>query len=272
MIDMDGQKETMPDNEELNEKLNQIQHTDWQDHLRTLLIALTGTVPGIGGALSVLIDKYIPERRQQRLYHFLDDLFNALKSLNDEKVDKEYLESEEFGYLLEQAIIYVSKSYQKEKIKAFRNILLNSLSDSETNQDVKEIYLHLVDELTDYDIIVLKKISGSTKVGIVSGFNEARARHEDKSEMRNAMFDLFEDAYKDAKTDWKLDLYSVILHLVSKKLLSENDLIFEHYKKINDAELPNDPNIKAGSYLYNVSEYMTGLAVGFVDYITFTGA
>lgn len=56
--------------------------------------------------------------------------------------------------------------------------------------------------------------------------------------------------------------------MVSKKLLSENDLIYEYYKKIDDEQIKKDDNIINGSFLYNVSEYETALSGGFVDFIT----
>lgn len=250
-----------------SEVLNTDEELNLYDHLKILLTTLTSMIPTVGGPLSILIDKYIPERRQQRLYNFMDDFFCDLKSLEEKKVDKDYLQSEEFGYLLEQSIIYISKSYQKEKIKSFKNILLHSLIDQETSQDVKEIYLSLVDELTELDIIVLKKINEGYEVGYSSGFNEIRARREDKSEMRTSMFELLRGEFSENGNDWKIDMYSVLLHLVSKNLITERDLVFEHYKKYNDEDLINDEHIISGEFIYNVQEYMTSLGAGFVDFI-----
>lgn len=65
-----------------------------------------------------------------------------------------------------------------------------------------------------------------------------------------------------------MDVYSVILHLVSKKILSENDIVYERYKKMDDEQIKNDPNILQGKFLYNVSEYETALSDGFVDFIS----
>lgn len=247
--------------------LESINKLEWQDHLRNLLIALTGAVPYIGGPISVLLDKYIPERRQKRLYVFFDDLFSDLKQIEEEKANQKYLKSEEFGYLLEEITERIAKTYQKEKIEAYKNILLNSITDKETSQDVKEIYLHLVDELTDYDLDVLKHIHNGYKVGFTSGFCKERARQEDKSEMRNAMFDMFRHIYDQDNLDWKIDLYSVVLHLVSKKLLTEDDLVYEHFKNMDDETLLNDPSIISGTYSYDIKGYLTSLSSGFIDFI-----
>ncbi|MCM1285672.1 MAG: hypothetical protein NC213_03435 [Acetobacter sp.] len=250
-----------------NMSLGSINKLDWQDHLRNLLIALTGAVPYIGGPISVLLDKYIPERHQKRLSDFFDSLFSDLKQIEEEKVNQNYLKSEEFGYLLEETIERIVKTYQKEKIEAYKNILLNSITDKETNQDVKEIYLHLVDELTDYDLDVLKHIHNGYEVGFTSGFCKERARQEDKSEMRNAVFDMFRHIYDQGNLNWKIDLYSVVLHLISKKLLLEDDLVYEHFKNMDDETLLNDPSIISGKYLYDVKGYLTSLSSGFIDFI-----
>lgn len=253
--------------EKIVDDINEIKADGWQVHLKNILLSLVAAAPYVGGPLSILLDKYIPERRQKRIIEFYEDLFNEMKKLDDKKINQDYLQREEFGYLIEETTECVSKAYQKEKIKAYKNILINSLTDTQTNQDVKEIYLHLVNELTDYDIEVLKHIYHGYEIRFESGFCKERARHEDKSEMRNAMFDLFNHVYDKSNYDWKIDLYSVILHLVSKKLLSENDLVFEHFKKINDNDLESDPNIISGKYSYNVQEYMTSLSYGFVEFI-----
>ena len=255
-----------------NQEISEIKRGNVQDRIRDLFINYVGVIPVLGPALSSLFSEYIPERRQNRLYEFLDDFLTELKDLKEDnaaKIDMNYLYSEEFGYIFEETLQLVTKAYQKEKIKAFKNILINSLIDKEVNQDIKEIYLHLVDELTDFDIFILKKIHEGYEVGIIEGFTIERTRHDDKSEMRTAMFELFKNVYKKEKSnDWKMDVYSVILHLVSKKLLSENDLIYEHYRKMDDEQIKKDDNIVNGSFLYNVSEYETALSNGFVDFIT----
>ena len=161
----------------------------------------------------------------------------------------------------------IEKTYQKEKIKAYKNILLNSITDKETNQDIKELYLHLVDELTDYDIEVLKHINNGYFVEFSSGFGIERATREDKSEMRNAIFDMFRHIYEKDDLDWKINLYSVVLHLISKKLLTEDDLVYDHFKSMSIDEIEKDPHIISGTYKYDIKGYMTSLSSGFVDFI-----
>ncbi len=255
-----------------NQEILDIKEGNIQDKIRSLFINYLGVIPVLGPALSSLFNEYIPERRQERLYKFLDDFLTELKNLEESnvtKIDVDYLYSEEFGYIFEETLMLVTKAYQKEKIIAFKNILINSLIDKNVNQDIKEIYLHLVDELTDFDIFILRKIHEGYEVGIVDGFTIERARHDDKSEMRTAMFEFFQNVYqKEKSNDWKMDVYSVILHLVSKKLLSENDIVYEHYRKMNDEQIKSDPNIIKGKFIYNVSEYETALSDGFVDFIT----
>lgn len=256
----------------MNKKIEELKKSNIQDRVRSLFLNYVGSIPQIGPALATLFGEYIPERRQERLYKFLDDFLRELEKLkknNAEKIDIEYLYSEEFGYIFEETLQLVTKAYQKEKILAFKNILINSLLDREINQDIKEIYLHLVDELTDFDIFALKKIHEGYEVGIAEGFTIERARREDKSEMRTAMFELFENVYQKEKSDdWKMDIYSVILHLVSKKLLLENDIIYDYYVKKSDDQIREDSHIAEGKFLYNVSQYETALSDGFVEFIT----
>ena len=257
----------MNDNSLNNNSLEAINKIDWREHIKNILVALTSAAPIIGGPISVLLDKYIPDRHQERIISFFQELASELKIIDEDKVNKEYLISEEFGYLIEETMERIAKTYQKEKIKAYKNILLNSITDKETNQDIKELYLHLVDELTDYDIEVLKHINNGYFVEFSSGFGIERATREDKSEMRNAIFDMFRHIYEKDDLDWKINLYSVVLHLISKKLLTEDDLVYDHFKSMSIDEIEKDPHIISGTYKYDIKGYMTILSSGFVDFI-----
>lgn len=249
---------------DLMKPLADLQKTSLRDQLKTIMEALIACAPGVGGALSVLIEKYIPERKQQRLISFLSDLAAEIGKLNESKVDLAYLESEEFGYLLEQTLDYVSKTYQREKIAAFKNILLHGMTDTETKQDVKEIYLHIADELTEYDIHVLKRMREGYIVGSQQLLGTHRALHEDKSELRNAVFQMCqadETWAQSTDPDWRLNVYNVVLHLVSKKLIMESDPVYEHFKKYPMGEGKKD------RYAYNINEFLTSLGDGLVEYI-----
>ena len=69
--------------------------------------------------------------------------------------NEEYIQTDEYAFIFEKCFKGAVEDYQKEKIIAFKAILINSLIDFETTQSEKEYYLNLVDNLSLLHIQVL---------------------------------------------------------------------------------------------------------------------
>jgi hypothetical protein len=108
----------------------------------------------IGSPISVLLSDFIPSRRFLRLETFVEELSQDFKRVED-KVDIEYITTDEFAFLFEQCFKAASDNYQKEKIDSFKAILVNATTDKSLIQLEKEFFLNLTKQLTVLHIQIL---------------------------------------------------------------------------------------------------------------------
>ncbi|HAH25511.1 MAG TPA: hypothetical protein DCL77_17435 [Prolixibacteraceae bacterium] len=158
---------------------NQLKKSEVTEHVINILKATLSTVPFTGG-LASLISDYIPTQRQIRLEEFAENIANDLLTLKDE-INESYIKTDEFAFIFEKCFKGAVENYQKEKIIAFKAILINSLRDFDITQTEKEYYLNLVENLSTLHIQVLSfmafpreflKINGLPESCINGGFNE----------------------------------------------------------------------------------------------------
>ncbi len=125
------------------------------DVLINIIKAVLSTIPW-GGGIASLISDYIPSSHFIRLEKFTYHVADDLRRLSD-RVDLEYLRTEDYAFLFEKCFQNVSFNPQKEKIEQFRAILINSaiLENTDKSEDEKIYYLHLVNNLTSLHIRIL---------------------------------------------------------------------------------------------------------------------
>ena len=85
MENIDSQRNKVSSEEKIANDIKNIKTNSWQDHFKNILISLVAAAPYVGGPISILLDKYIPERRQKRIVEFYDDLFKEMKNLDEKK-------------------------------------------------------------------------------------------------------------------------------------------------------------------------------------------
>lgn len=98
--------------------------------------ATLATVPYCGGIASLISD-YIPSARFQSLENFAEQIAEDLLKLSD-CIDESYIKTDDFVFMFEKCFRGVAENYQKEKINAFRGILINSIIRKDYTQDEKE--------------------------------------------------------------------------------------------------------------------------------------
>jgi len=141
----------------------------------TALRAVVNVIPYIGSSLDVLFASKGKEIIQKRINTFLSELHLEMEKVKEEKVDKAYLESEEFFDLLISALEKVSKTRSKRKISLYAKILKNAvLVDKVKDHDEPEKYLSVVAELSEDEILLAKIIYDQQKERPHSGENELR--------------------------------------------------------------------------------------------------
>ncbi|MGD0266865.1 MAG: hypothetical protein ABSD47_18210, partial [Candidatus Methylomirabilota bacterium] len=86
--------------------------------------AVLASAPFTGG-ISSLITDYIPGSRFRRLEEFAEHVANDLKEVSV-KIDADKLNTDEFAFIFERAFRGAAEHYQREKLDAFRGILVNA--------------------------------------------------------------------------------------------------------------------------------------------------
>jgi len=109
--------------------------------------------PFCGGLASLMTD-YIPATRIRRLENFANALAEELHRAQD-RVNEAALHTDEFAHIFEHSIRGAAENYQKEKLDAFRAIIVNAATDFQASTDEQEYYLGLVSSLTVLHIKVL---------------------------------------------------------------------------------------------------------------------
>ena len=142
------------DNKSLVQKVKQVAVTGSAEHILNILKAGLATTPFCGGIASLMSD-YIPNAKFERLEKFANQIAEDLVELQS-KVDETKIHTDEFAYIFEECFRGVAENYQKEKIEAFRGILINTAVGSNVSEDEKEFFLNLVNTLSVLHIRILK--------------------------------------------------------------------------------------------------------------------
>jgi hypothetical protein len=83
------------------------------------------SIPVIGPGLEAIFDGRLEQAREQRLRDWLRLVHGCMKALDEEKVDKAFLESEEFLALFMRTAKEASECIEKEKLSVFAQFLAN---------------------------------------------------------------------------------------------------------------------------------------------------
>ena len=138
----------------LIQKIKQAAASGATEHLVNIIKAGLATAPFCGGIASLMSD-YIPSSKFQRLEQFAEKIAQDLNKLQNQ-VDETKLQTDEFAYIFENCFRGVADNYQKEKIDAFRGILINSAIGSHLSEDEKQYFLNLINTLSVLHVRMLK--------------------------------------------------------------------------------------------------------------------
>lgn len=141
------------------------------EHIINGIKAVLANFP-IGSGIASLISDYIPSQRELRLMEFTENIAKDLSKLQDE-INENYLKSYEYAFIFEKCYKGAVENYQKEKIIAFRAILVNALVEFEITQTEKEFYLNLVENLSLLHIQVLSFLAFPKKYLELNGLDES---------------------------------------------------------------------------------------------------
>ncbi|MTI29343.1 hypothetical protein [Xanthovirga aplysinae] len=150
---------------------NHLKDSKYSEHIINGIKAILANFP-VGSGIASLMSDYIPSQRELRLMEFTENIARDLSELKEE-INENYLRSDEYAFIFEKCFKGAVESYQKEKIIAFRAVLVNSLIDVEKTQTEKEYYLNLVDNLSLLHIQVLSFLAFPRKYLELNGLDDS---------------------------------------------------------------------------------------------------
>jgi hypothetical protein len=131
--------------------------TPLPQHIRSAVIAVTAGIPLLGGPVSVLLDKYLPDYVKRKRDAFLEQVGKGLSEI-EERLTPENLSSDTFLSVFVKATQQAIAKHSQEKVDCLRAIILNSALEPTASFDERSLFLRLVADLTEDQIKVLKAI------------------------------------------------------------------------------------------------------------------
>lgn len=148
-----------------------LRDSKYSEHIINGIKAILSNFP-VGSGIASLMSDYIPSQRELRLMEFTETIAKDLSELQDD-INENYLKSDEYAFIFEKCFKGAVENYQKEKILAFRAILVNSLTEFEITQTEKEYYLNLVDNLSLLHIQILSFLAYPNEYLELNGMDES---------------------------------------------------------------------------------------------------
>lgn len=116
--------------------------------------ATLASIPA-GASVASLVSDYLNAAKFSRFELFLDRVRSDLEEL-EQKIDVDYVKTEDFSYLAEQCLKGGADQPQEAKRSAFRGILVNSALNQTTAEEEREYFLGLVDRFSSLQLRILK--------------------------------------------------------------------------------------------------------------------
>ena len=124
-----------------------------------------GAIPIVGSIASELLGLLVTPPLEKRRQHWMTEVGTKLKELEEKgKIDLSYLsDNEQFIDTVLVATTLALKTSEEEKIKAFKNAILNTALGETSDKTKGQIFLNLLDTFTIWHIKILHFIDNPTK-------------------------------------------------------------------------------------------------------------
>jgi hypothetical protein len=127
--------------------------------------ATLNLIPIAGGFLATYFGELRSKKMQERMQAYFDYFTERINSIDENKIDHAYLQSEEFAELLVHGAELSAKSTQKKRIERFANILINNSMKNSSRERTENI-ISFVDRISDLDGIILLSFGHPAKESI----------------------------------------------------------------------------------------------------------
>jgi len=115
----------------------------------------------VGTAVAEVLNQTATKRLYSRLHDMRKAMIDCLEEVDRRKVDKDWFQSEEFQTMLFEAAQQATVTSDRRKIAMLGNTLANGGVTDFREENRKELFLHLVRDLTPQHIAMLRRLSPS---------------------------------------------------------------------------------------------------------------
>jgi len=124
-----------------------------------------GEIPFVGGALGRLLDGGARRRVAERAKDVFDAMKEQFKNIEESRVNKEFVESEEFMTLVVLALQQLQTTHDKQKIQMLANALVNSGTKDFSEENHKELFIRIFRDLAPEHIRALRNLRRQSPTG-----------------------------------------------------------------------------------------------------------
>lgn len=139
-----------------------LEATPARDHALAVGLAALNAVPVAGGTIATLISEYVPRQKQQRLVRFVEDLGERL-SAQQERVDQEFVRTDEFQTLFEDALDRVQLRRNEEKFEYWARLILGAAGKERPPRADRQRFVDTLDRLRLTHLQLLHLVATTTQ-------------------------------------------------------------------------------------------------------------
>jgi hypothetical protein len=116
---------------------------------QVIIRAGINAIPFVGGSIDVILSSLGQKFVIKRIEDFITELKSEVELLESQKINHDFLNSEEGFDLIVKSFNSASKTRQREKLRIYAKILKNALTSGKAyEEDEPEIFLKIVEELS----------------------------------------------------------------------------------------------------------------------------
>ena len=168
-------------------------------------------IPFIGSPLDIFLTTKAQKIFSNRIMNLFDELKYEMTTLENEKVDKDYINSEEFIDLFIKTIEAAAKTRSNEKIKLYAKLLKGVVKFQDRKKYSPEEYLQVLSELTIKELEVARTIYKQQK----------EKQRKDENELQWALRCGWEELEKECPSIPEEDFRFIFLRLEKSGLIRE---------------------------------------------------
>lgn len=152
----------MTERDDLTERADALDDTPAADHALAVGLAGLNAIPVLGGVIGTFISEYVPRQKQRRLVSFVQDLAAAFEA-EQERIDEQFVRSEEFAGLVEDVIDSAQQRRNEEKHRYYAALVAGSATSARPAEEERDRLLAALDGLRLPPLRLLQVIATTTE-------------------------------------------------------------------------------------------------------------